>query len=131
VARRESAASASGTSYPSVGGTSLFTDTTTYDINQDGSITYQGVFEVTRTSLTEISTLFTLSSGMGTHFSIPATTTVVQDNFNTAVLRIAGGTALFDNIQVSVIPEPSTVAIIATGISLLGFRVARRRATLA
>lgn len=119
ISRQESGATASASLYPTLGGTSLTTDLTQYDINQDGTVTYKGVFEVTRTSLTQIDTLFTLSSGATTHFSITGTTSIVQGSFDTAVLRIAGGTALFDNIKVESIPEPASLALAGLGMLLV------------
>lgn len=93
-------------------------DTTTFNINDDGSVTYQGLFEVTRTSLTQVDTLFTLKSGVTTHFFIDGQDTSGTLNvFDTALLRADTGTAFFDNIQVSVIPEPR--AALLGGIGML------------
>lgn len=95
-------------------------DTTNFNINDDGSVTYQGLFEVTRTSLTQVDTLFTLSSGVTTHFSIDGQDTSGTLNvFDTALLRADSGTAFFDNIQVSVIPEPSSVLLGGLGVLAL------------
>jgi hypothetical protein len=93
------------------------TNTTSFNINDNGTVTYQALFEVTRT-LTGMTTLFTLSSGSTTHFSVTGSTNTVYSSFDTVVLKQAGTTAMpatYDNIQVSVIPEPGTVALGAFG----------------
>lgn len=104
-------------------------DTTSYDINQDGSITYAVVFEVTRTSASSVSTLFTMSSPGGTHYSIAATTTAAAataiDNFNMVGLRSGGGTMLIDNVVIEHIPEPSAALLAGVGMSALFFRRTR------
>lgn len=92
-------------------------NSTQFDILQDGS--YQGIFEVFRTSTTEMTTLFTVSSGSTTHFSVQGITSNVQSDFNTVILRSGGGTVLFDNMQVAVIPEPSTALLGALGLLAL------------
>ncbi len=125
VARRESGASTSGSNFPTFGGTSIGTDSTQYDINQNGTVTYQGLFEVTRVSGTQMDTLFTLSSGTTTHFSVAGTTSTTQDAFNTVVLRSSGGTSLFDNVAVTFIPEPGTWLLLLSAAAC-GLLVRRR-----
>jgi hypothetical protein len=127
VARTESGASTNATnSFPTYGGTSIGSNNTQYDINQDGTTTYQGLFEVFRVSTTQMDTLFTLSSNSSTHFSVAGTTSTVQDSFNTVVLRSAGGTSLFDNIQVTFIPEPGMWLLLLSALAW-GLLVRRRK----
>ena len=93
-------------------------NTTNFNINDDGTVTYQGVFEVTRTSETQVDTLFTLKSGETAHFSIPGRDTSGTLNvFDTALFRADFGTAFFDNIKVEVTPDltaPSTFQVVIT-----------------
>lgn len=99
---------------------------TVYDIAQ--SITYQGVFDVTRTSLTQMDTLFTLSDGVN-NFSLSGTTSNIVGSFDTVVFRMGPdsgtATALYDNVQLQVIPEPSTALLGGLGLLVL---LRRRRA---
>jgi hypothetical protein len=96
-------------------------NTTNFNINDDGTVTYQGVFEVTRTSETQVDTLFTLKSGETAHFSIPGRDTSGTLNvFDTALLRADTGTAFFDNIKVEVLPDlttPIQVVITPNGVN--------------
>lgn len=139
VARVDSGTDTTGTLGPTQGTTNASSptvtvatitspaNTTSFDINNSGTV-YQAVFEVTRT-LTGMTTLFTLSSGSTTHFSVTGSTTTVYSTFDTVVLKHAGtsGTtaapvimpATYDNIQVSVIPEPATAALGAFGVLAL------------
>jgi len=45
--------------------------------------------------------------------------------FDTATLRISEGTALYDNIQLEVVPEPS--AFLLVGSAMLALLLRRRR----
>ncbi len=111
---------------PSEGGVAITNPSNSTQFDIVNGATYQGVFEVFRTSATEMTTLFTLSSGSTTHFSVQGITSAVQGDFNTVVLRTSTNTAaqLFDNIQVSVIPEPSTALL--GGLGLLALLRRRR-----
>ena len=100
-------------------------NTTQYDIVENGSLTYTVVFEVTLVSAGQMNTQFTMSSVNGTHFSIPATTSQIYNGFDTAALRITGGTALLDNVSVELIPEPS--ALLLSGFGASAFFLRRRR----
>ena len=120
IARQHSATSTSGGSGPSEAGTTITDPSNTTQFDIVNGVTYQGVFEVFRTSATEMTTLFTLSSGATTHFSVQGITSAVQSDFNTVVFRTSVTSAqLFDNIQVSVIPEPSTALLGAFGMLAL------------
>lgn len=128
LTRYESAASSNTAAPPTSGGTSVTTSGsgTNHDINQDGSVTYKVLFEITRTSSTQVDTLFKLSSGVTDHFSIVgSTTTNLFTTFDSAVLRIGGGTAYYDNIKLEVVPEPS--AALLGGLGMLA--LLRRRKT--
>lgn len=126
LARYETAGSSTTAAPPTAAGNGITTSgsTTFYDINQNGAVNYKVLFEITRTSAGQIDTLFTLTSGVTTHFSITgSTTTNLLNTFDTAVLRIGGGTASYDNVKVEVIPEPA--AGLLGGLGLLA--VLRRR----
>lgn len=105
------------TTGPTIGGTILSTisgNTVAFNIIQGTQ--YQVVFELTRTSLTQMDASFSLSGGATPHQLITGSTSIVQDNFNTVVLRSVGPT-LFDNIQVEVTPDlttPSTFQLVIT-----------------
>ena len=66
---------------------------------------YQGSYRVTRTE-TGIETLFTFSDGATTLYSVAANTTTTWPDFNTVAIRVSEGTVLFDNMRVTVVPEP-------------------------
>ncbi len=111
-ARVESSNGTTSSTGPGSGASGTFTnitsptDSTSFNINDSGSVTYTVVFDVTRTSATRMDTLFTLSSAAGSHFSISGNTSTVYASFNTVVLRQAGGstlTAYFDNVKVELI----------------------------
>ena len=125
VARRESGTNTSSSNFPTFLGSNIGSNTTQYDMNQNGTTTYQGLFEVFRTSETEMQTLFTLSSNSTTHFSVAGTTSTTQDAFNTVVLRSSGGTSLFDNVAVTFIPEPGTWLLLLSAVAC-GLLVRRR-----
>jgi hypothetical protein len=95
--------------------------TTTFDIIQ--STQYQVVFELTRTSSTEMSSVYRLSSGATIHQNITGSTPVVQDSFDTLVIR-PNGSILLDNIQVTIIPEPT--AALLGGLGMLALLRRRR-----
>ena len=95
------------TTGPSIGGTQLATisgHTTQFDIVQDTQ--YKVIFELTRSSSDQMDAVFKLTSfdGLTTHQNITGSTSIVQDDFNTVVLRSVVP-VLFDNIQVEVISD--------------------------
>jgi autotransporter-associated beta strand protein len=93
------------------GVTAIGSATTQYNINDNGTVTYQGVFEITRVSASQIETLFTLSSGGTTHISVPGTNTTTEhmmSEFNTVALRTRYASVLFDNIKLEVIKADGT-----------------------
>jgi hypothetical protein len=92
--------------------------TTTFNIVQ--STQYQAVYELTRTSSTVMSSVFKLSSGVTTHQLMTGSTLsgVFGSSFDTVVIR-PNGPILLDNIQVSVIPEPSAALIGGLGLIAL------------
>ena len=98
------------TTGPSIGGTQLATisgHTTQFDIVQDTQ--YKVLFELTRSSSDQMDAVFKLTSfdGLTTHQNITGSTSTVQDDFNTVVLRSVVP-VLFDNIQVEVISDLTT-----------------------
>jgi hypothetical protein len=115
VARVESGTTASANAGPNNGTSGTYTDigtkVTPYNLNDDGTVTYQLVFDVTQISPTRMDTLLTVSSTNGTpttHFSIPGSQTsgTLHTTFDTLVLKQAGGTAMpayYDNIKVELI----------------------------
>jgi hypothetical protein len=127
LTRYDSAASSTTAAPPTSAGASMTTSGSfkNFDINQDGTVTYQVLFEITRTSSTQIDTLFMLSSGGNDHFEITgSTTTNLFTTFDSVVLRVGGGTATYDNIKLEVIPEPS--AALLGGLGLLALLRRRR-----
>ncbi len=99
-------------------------NTTQFNINDSGT-TYDVVFQVTYTSVSQMNTLFTLSSGATTHFSVTGNTSTIYNTFNGMFLKQAGGSAMpaiYSNIQLEVIPEPATLGLAALGaLALVGF----------
>ncbi len=131
VARREAASFTTSVNngYPTLGTVGISNITTaggttnyTFENNKD----YQFSFSITRTSATQTDTLFTVMDGATVRYSVAGSQTsgTHLDVFDTAVLRVQSGTALFDNVQVSVIPEPSTALL--GGIGLLALLRRRR-----
>lgn len=102
---------ATAPTFPTIAGT-----TTSFDIAQGTS--YRIVFELTRTSSTVMSAAYTLSSGSTTHQNITGSVSIVQNNFDTVVIR-PNGAILLDNIEVSVIPEPSAALFGVFGLLAL------------
>lgn len=118
VARVEAGNNCSASAGPNNGTSGAYTDigskVTTYNLNDDGSVTYHIVFDVTRSSPTRIDTLMTVSSGTGNppHFSIPGVQTsgTLRTSFNSVIFKQAGGSAMpayYDNIQVELIGGPN------------------------
>lgn len=95
-------------------GTAITSPTNTQNLNIALNTPYQAVFNVTLTSATQVNTLFTLSNG----FSVAGQTSTVYNGFDTVVLRTVNS-ALFDNVQVEVIPEPSTTLLGGLGLLVL------------
>jgi hypothetical protein len=111
---------------PIYSGTQIGTNSTNYDINQDGTVNYTLVFEMTLATAGQMNTLFTLSSGATTHVSVSGTTATIYNGFNMAGLRSAEGTILADSILLEVIPEPSGVSLAGFGALALCIRRKRR-----
>ncbi len=113
-----------GINFPTAG----TSDLTSFNINDDGTVTYQGSFEITRTSSAQVDTLLTLSSGGTQHFSIDGRDTSGTFNvFDTALLRLDQGTGFFDNISLSVqsptmatVPNVVGLTQTAAGASIVG-----------
>lgn len=101
--------------------TTIAGTTTTFDIVQ--STSYRIVFELTRTSPTVMSSSYTLSSGTTTHQNMTGSVAIVQNSFDALVIR-PNGPILLDNIEVTVIPEPS--AALLGGLGLLALLRRRR-----
>lgn len=105
--------------------TSLTGTSTTFDIVQ--STSYRIVFELTRTSSTVMSASYMLTSAdgltihqdiTGVHDSTIAPLAANFTSFDSVVIR-PNGPILVDNIEVSVIPEPSTALLGGLGILAL------------
>lgn len=91
----------------------------TFNIIQGTS--YKIVFELTRTSSSLMSAVYKLTSsdGLTTHQNITGNTTdLLVNSFDTVVIR-PNGAVLLDNIEVSLIPEPSAALIGGFGILTL------------
>lgn len=127
VARSDAAGSASGTVGPTNGGTTITvgTNTTNFNINDNSTVTYQGMFEVNYVSASQMTTLFTLTEGATTRFSVSGSTSTIYDTFDTVVFKAGanGPISTFDNVSVTFIPEPGTSSLFC----LLGLAILRRR----
>jgi hypothetical protein len=130
IARLESWTTASSTVGPTNGGgtvTALGSNTTNFNINDNATITYQALFEVTYVSATQVDTLFTLTEGATTRFSVAGSQTSgsLVTSFDSVVIKTgaANPTSYIDNVKVEVIPEPGSVALLGLG----GLALLRRR----
>jgi hypothetical protein len=97
-----------------------------FDINQDGTVSYKVRFDITRSATNTVNLAYNFMNAAGTtnHFALTATdATSPYTTFDTVVIRPNAGTAYFDNVQLSVIPEPGT----ALGGLLLTAGMLRRR----
>lgn len=125
IARMDFATSASNAVAPTNAGTGITDGTNGTNFDILNSVTYQGMFEVTRATATTTTTLFTLSTTSGeittNHFNVTGTTTTLYNTFNAVVIKTGADrpVSLFDNVQVSVIPEPSAAALGAFGLLAL------------
>jgi fibronectin-binding autotransporter adhesin len=123
VARRESNSAASATVGPTNGASGTFTvitspaNTTNFNINDNATVIYQGTFEVTYVSPTQVDTLFTLKEGETTRFSVTGTTSTIYNTFNTVVFKTgaSGPTAYFDNVKVEIPSAASGFDLWITG----------------
>lgn len=114
-AREETGTDTNATSTgPTIAGTNITTSGNGQSFNIVLNTQYQAVFDVTLTSFTQVNTLLTLSNG----YSVAGQTSVVNNGFDMVVLRSIAP-VLFDNIQVSVIPEPSTALLGGLGMLAL------------
>lgn len=125
-ARRETGTNTDNANAPLVGGTTIGSSANKVDLNQDGTVTYDVLFSVTRSGADQVDTLFDIRQGGSSVLSLIGTeSSDTLNTFNTAFIRTSGGTSTFDNINVSVIPEPSTLALL--GIALGSLMLFRRR----
>ncbi|MBC8126350.1 MAG: PEP-CTERM sorting domain-containing protein [Gloeobacteraceae cyanobacterium ES-bin-144] len=108
-------------------GTNIGTNTTNVNLTDNGTVTYQVLFSVTRTSASQVATLFDIRSGLTSVLSVAGnqTTGTTFSTFDSAFIRSSGGTMTLDNIKLSVVPEPSQHILAAIGLASLAFR--RRR----
>jgi hypothetical protein len=118
IARRENNGSASATVGPTNGGgtvTQIGSNTTNFDIDDNDTVTYQGMFEVDYVSATQVNTLFTLMEGATTRFSVAGSQTSgsLVTTFDSVVFKTGanGPTSYLDNVQLVIIPEPSAALL--------------------
>ena len=125
LAREATLTTASGTNGPtssSSGETAITSPSNTTRFNILNGVTYQGMFEVTRTTASSTTTLFTLKGGSTTHFSVTGIdSTTPYNTFDSVVIKTgaAAPVALFDNVQLTVIPEPAAATLGAFGLLAL------------
>lgn len=106
---------------------SFGTNSTQTNLIDNGTKTYSLVFDVTYVSTGQVDTLFTILDGATAVYSLSGTTTAnILNTFDTASFRVSGGTATLDNLEISVVPEPSTYALLA-GLAMFGLVLRRRR----
>jgi hypothetical protein len=116
VARVESGTSTSTTVGPNCGSSGAYTNitspanTTRFNLSDNGTVTYQCVFDVTYVSATRMDTRLTVSSttngSTNTHFSIPGTTSTIHKTLDAVVLKQAGHSAMpayYDNVKVELL----------------------------
>jgi hypothetical protein len=130
TARQESYGSVTNTVGPTNGGgtqVAMGSNSTNYNINDNGTVTYQGLFEVTRTGASTTTTLFTLMEGLATRFSVSGSQTsgAFVNSFDTVVIKAGASnpTITLDNVKLETIPEPGAAALLGLG----GLFLLRRR----
>ncbi len=133
---RDNSASASSARYETMTNYTALTgsnetfanNTAVFDLVDNGTKTYNLIFDVTYTSLTRVDTAFKIFDGVTEVYSVTGNTTAnIVNKFDVASFRVSGGTATLDNLQVAVIPEPSTFALLAGGLATLVVFRRRRR----
>lgn len=126
-ARESTHSSASGTDGPTSSTVTnsekaITSPLNTTSFNILNGTTYQGMFEVTRTTASSTTTLFTLKTGATTHFSVTGIdSTTPYSTFDSVVIKTgaAGPVTLLDNVKLETIPEPSAAALGAFGLLAL------------
>jgi len=93
--------------------TAITTSSLATSTNLLQSTQYSAVFEVTLTTASQMNTVFTMNG-----YSVTGQTSTIYNGFDTVVLRSVRP-VMFDNIQVEVIPEPSTALLGGLGLLLL------------
>ncbi len=136
IARREVANFSTdwANNFPTHGATGTVTDITTSgggtNFALHNNTDYQFAFTITRVSETQTDTLLTVMEGETVRYSVGGSQTsgTHLETFNAAVLRVDSGTALFDNIRVTVdgrpIPEGPRVTITPAVAPDTGFDLA-------
>ncbi|GEM_PF-3840905 len=115
--------------YPTVG-TNQGSGGTVSDITDSGGGTnfsfandtdYQFSFTIDRVSATQMDTRLLVMEGATERYNVVGSQTsgTLHTDFNTVVLRTSSGTALYDNIQLTYIPEPSTALLGGIGMLCL------------
>lgn len=115
---------------PLIGGDNIGSSVDQFDQVDAGTVTYTVVFDVTRSSASQTDVLFSLMNGASIVQSVSGSTTDAgeqQATFNSAFFRISGGVGTFDNMSVSVIPEPGTYALFGGLLALASVMVKRTR----
>jgi hypothetical protein len=102
-----------------------------YDIVNDGSKTYQAVYQMTRTSADGLDFSFALWDGATNVQEVKGTynDASIITNFNAVFFRssaaTAGASSILDNVQLQVIPEPATIGMLGLG-ALITFGIRRK-----
>jgi len=92
------------------------------------SVTYTVVYEVTRTGTNSYTTSFSLSSDGTTHLNVVGSgNSSVAPTFDAVTLRQTGGSAIYDDITLEILPIPEPSAALLSAIGFSGLLARRKR----
>ncbi len=108
------------------------TNTQNFNLVDDGTVTYQVLFEVRyNTNGSQVETFFAIQQSSTNVMTLTGTdTATLRTSFDSVFIRQDGNsTGLYDNLRLEVIaiPEPATCALFLGGLGALALRRLRRR----